>query len=165
VPGRESINSAIQRVTLVSGASNMVFNGLAAWLLLGGGANLTFAGNHSFAVDVAATAFILPFIVTLIVIPLNRRKRVANKLDAVRLDPAHWLEARLLGFPNQLTLQACIFGAATLLLATPLTLLPLWLLGIHEFTPLGYSVFKGVWAGLIAAALTRPMLLLAVREN
>jgi hypothetical protein len=163
--GTQHIADSIRHETLVSGLSNAVFNGLIAWLLLRAGSNLTLAGEHSFAVDVMATAFILPFIVTLIVIPLNQRKLAASKLTPVKLDAANWLHARLMRFPDSLWLRALWFGFFTMLLVTPLTLFPLWALGIHEFTPAAYSVFKGIWAGLMAAAITTPMLLLALREN
>jgi hypothetical protein len=161
----QSISSTIRHETMVSGISNTVFNGLIAWLLLRAGSNLTLAGEHSFAIDVAATAFILPFIVTLIVIPLNQRKLAANKVSSVRLDSGSTLQAVLLRFPQNLWLRALGFGLLTMLIVTPLTLLPLWALGIHEFTPLAYSIFKGVWAGLMAAALTTPMLLLALGKG
>jgi hypothetical protein len=161
----QNISSTIRHETMVSGVSNTVFNGLIAWLLLRAGSNLTLAGEHSFAIDVAATAFILPFIVTLIVIPLNQRKLAANKVTSIRLDSGSPLQAVLLQFPENLWLRALGFGLLTMLIVTPLTLLPLWVLGIHEFTPLAYSIFKGAWAGLMAAALTTPMLLLALGKG
>jgi hypothetical protein len=163
--GARHIATTIRHETLVSGISNAIFNGLIAWLLLRAGSNLTLAGEHSFAVDIAATAFLLPFIVTLIVIPLNQRKRAANKVPTIRLDSRFALESLLLRFPGNLWARAFWFGALSMLLITPLTLLPLWTLGIHEFTPLAYSVFKGMWAGLMAAALTTPMLLLALQDS
>ncbi len=163
--GAQHIATTIRHETLVSGISNTIFNGLIAWLLLRAGSNLTLGGEHNFAIDVAATAFILPFIVTLIVIPLNQRKRAANKVASVRLDARFTLESVLLRFPKNLWLRAFWFGLLTMLIVTPLTLAPLWVLGIHEFTPLAYSVFKGIWAGLVAAALTTPMLLLALQES
>lgn len=159
------IQATIRHETLVSGISNTIFNGLIAWLLLRAGSNLTLAGEHSFAVDVAATAFILPFIVTLIVIPLNQRKLAAEKVTSVRLSGDSLLQSILLRFPANLWLRALCFGALTMLIVTPLTLVPLWALGFHEFTPTAYSIFKGVWAGLMAAAITTPMILLALKEN
>ncbi len=163
--GAQHIATTIRHETLVSGISNTIFNGLIAWLLLRAGSNLTLGGEHNFAIDIAATAFILPFIVTLIVIPLNQRKRAANKVASVRLDARFTLESILLRFPENLWLRAFWFGLLAMLIVTPLTLAPLWVLGIHEFTPLAYSIFKGIWAGLVAAALTTPMLLLALQES
>ena len=163
--GAQHIATTIRHETLVSGISNTIFNGLIAWLLLRAGSNLTLGGEHNFAIDIMATAFILPFIVTLIVIPLNQRKLAANKVSAVRLDARFPLESLLLRFPKNLWLRALWFGFFTMLIVTPVTLVPLWALGIHEFTPIAYSVFKGIWAGLMAAAITTPMLLLALEES
>jgi hypothetical protein len=161
----QQLANTIRHESLVSGLSNTLFNGLIAWLLLRAGSNLTLTGEHSYAVDIAATAFILPFIVTLIVIPLNQRKRARNAAPSVRLDSGKQLQAILLRFPDNLWLRALCFGTLAMLIVTPLTLLPLWTLGLTEFTPTTYSIFKGVWAGLMAAALTTPMLLLALQES
>lgn len=156
---------AIRHEILVSGISNTFFNGVIAWLLLRNSSNLTLAGEHSFAVDVMATAFILPFIVTLIVIPLNKRKLRQNPALQVTLDQTRLMDFILLRFPANLWLRALCFGFATMLVISPITLVPLWAMGIHEFTPLAYSFFKGVWAGLMAAAITTPMLLLALSSE
>ena len=64
----------LQHEALVGGVSNAIFNGLIAWLLLRSGPSLAWGGEHSFAVDVVATALLLPLIVALIVIPLQRGK-------------------------------------------------------------------------------------------
>jgi len=58
---------------VVGGGSNTVFNGLIAWLMLKSGPPMVWSGPHSFAVDIAATALLLPLIVALIVIPLQRK--------------------------------------------------------------------------------------------
>ena len=159
------IQNTIRHETLVSGLSNTLFNGLIAWLLLRAGNNLTLTGEHSYIIDIAATAFILPFIVTLIVIPLNQRKRAANKVPSMQLDARHWLHAILLKFPTNLWSRAACIGTLSMLIITPIPLIPLWALGLHEFTPTAYALFKGVWAGAIAAVLTTPLLLLALQED
>jgi hypothetical protein len=159
------LGTHVHREVTVAGVSNALFNGVIAWLLLRGGGQLTLAGERSYAADIVATAFILPFIVTLIVIPLMQRKRRKGALPGVVLNSAHWLEAFLMRFPRGLATRALCLGAAGTLLFAPITLLPLWLLGVDSFTPLGFAIFKGAWAGLLAAALTPPMLLLAAQEN
>ena len=72
---------------LVGGISNTFFNGLIAWLLLRNGPPLAWGGEHSFVVDVVATGLLLPFIVALIVIPLQRGKLNKGKLQAIDLGP------------------------------------------------------------------------------
>src|SRR6056300_982921 len=75
----------IKHEILVGGISNTIFNGIIAWLLLRSGPALAWGGDHSFAVDVIATAFLLPFIVALIVIPLQRSKLNKGKLTPIDL--------------------------------------------------------------------------------
>ena len=161
---QQNIESHIRKESLVSGLSNIFFNGLIAWLLLRSGPNLAMFGEHGFAVDIAATAFILPFIVTLIVLPLTGRKLRSGQMHSLPADSSRKLHRLLGNFPAKLWQRACCFGALSLIIASPITLALLWTIGLIEFTPLAYAVFKGVWAGLIAGLLTRPMLLLVLLE-
>jgi hypothetical protein len=163
--GIVSIHSHIRHESLVSGISNLVFNGVIAWLLLRSGSKLTLGGENNYAVDIAATAFILPFIVALIVIPLNRRKLAAGKAPGVKLDRRLPLQAFLLRFPKGLGWQACWIALLAAVVFTPLTLAILWALDVQEFTPTAYAVFKGCWAGLLAATITGPLLMLALQEE
>ena len=56
-----------------------------------------------------------------------------------------------------------MFGLLGLLVIAPLTLLGFYLLGVQQVEPLHYALFKGVWAGLMAAVLVVPMVLVALR--
>ena len=159
-----SISQHIRKECAINGITNVIFNAVIAWLLLKGGADLTFGGENSFAVDLIATGFILPFIVTLIIIPLNRRQLNKQSLPSITLNQDHWVEAWLVRFPQGLFLRAVVFGFIGMLLLAPLTLLPLWLLGVEQFSPLVYALFKGLWAGAIAALLAVPMILLALNK-
>lgn len=161
---RNNIIQHIRKECTINGISNVFFNALIAWLLLKGGADLTLGGENNFAVDLIATGFILPFIVTLIIIPLNKRQLDKQALSPITLNQDHWMEGLLAKFPQGLFLRAVLFGCIGMLLLAPLTLLPLWLLGIEQFTPLAYAIFKGVWAGAIAALLAVPMILLALNK-
>ena len=75
-----SARTHLKHEVLVGGISNTIFNGIIAWLLLRNGPALAWGGQHSFAVDVIATALLLPLIVALIVIPLQRSKLRKGKL-------------------------------------------------------------------------------------
>jgi hypothetical protein len=46
-----------------------------------------------------------------------------------------------------------------------LSLLLLALIGVQDFTPLQYSIFKGIWAGVLASILVVPMILLALDQD
>ena len=95
----QDASAHLRHEVLVGGISNMVFNGLIAWLLLRGGSALTWGGEHSFVVDVLATAFLLPFIVALIVIPLQRGKLRKGKLQPLSLGPDSALQSLADRFP------------------------------------------------------------------
>lgn len=161
MPHPIAVRNQFRHEVLVSGISNTIFNGLIAWLLLRGGSNLTLGGEHSYIIDIIATAFLLPFIVALIVIPLNQRKQRSSKLPGVDIGAGHWL-ARA---PRGLFSRALAFGLVGATLFAPITLLLLWALGVTEFTPNSYALFKGLWAGLLAATLVGPMFLLALKKE
>jgi hypothetical protein len=157
--GRDHIRHEI----LVGGISNAVFNGLSAWLLLKNGPALLWGGKHSFMVDIIATGLLLPLIVALIVIPLQRSKLNKGKLQPVNLGPTAPMQALADRFPSSTFKSAVLFGLIGMLLIAPLTLAGFYLFGIEQVQPLQYAIFKGLWAGLIAAVLVVPMVLIALR--
>jgi len=155
--------SHLRKEALVGGVSNTLFNGLIAWLLLRGGPALGWSGQGSFVVDLLATGFLLPFIVALIVIPLQRRKLAAGSLAPMSLAPDHALQRWVNHMPAGTLGNALLFGLAGACLVTPPTLALLHLAGVQSIAPLPYALFKGIWAGLLAALLVIPMVLVALR--
>jgi hypothetical protein len=153
----------IRREILVGGISNTIFNGLAAWLLMKNGPDLRWGGEHSFVVDIIATGLLLPFIVALIVIPLQRSKLNKGKLQPINLGHGSLMQALADRFPATTFKSAVMFGLMGMLLIAPLTLAGFYLLGVEQVQPRQYAIFKGLWAGLIAAVLVVPMVLIALR--
>ena len=153
----------LKREALVGGVSNLVFNGLIAWWLLKGGSALTWSGSNSFVVDIFATAFILPFIVALIVIPIHKRKLAKGKIDTMYFGPDSQLQNWVSHLPASTPGNAFWFGIAGMCLAAPLPLLGFYLAGVEQMPPLHYAIFKGLWAGLMAAILVVPMVMSALR--
>lgn len=159
------VKKHLQHEALVGGISNAVFNGLIAWLLLRSGPSLAWGGEHSFAVDVIATAFLLPFIVALIVIPLQRRKMTRGALPTMSLGHDSTVQSLAERLPTATFKSALLFGLAGIALVAPLTLLAFYLAGVAQIAPLHYAIFKGLWAGLIAAVFVIPMVLCALRPR
>lgn len=157
------ISAYIKKETAISGISNTVFNGVIAWLLLRGGDALQWGGQHSFVIDLFATAFLLPFIVAFIVIPLQRRKVRQEKLPAMALDLESHTQRMVSRLPDSLFVNALLFGLAGTLLFAPLALLSFWALAIEQVQPVNYAIFKGFWAGLMATVLVIPMLMVGLR--
>jgi hypothetical protein len=156
-------NDHIRHEIVVSGVSNAIFNGLAAWLLMKNGPELRWGGAHSFAVDIVATGLLLPFIVALIVIPLQRGKLNKGALQPINLGPGSAMQALADRFPASTFKSAVLFGLIGMLLIAPLTLAGFYVFGVEQIQPLHYAVFKGVWAGVMAAVLVVPMVLIALR--
>lgn len=153
----------LKHEVLVGGISNTIFNGLIAWLLLKSGPALAWGGEHSFVVDVIATALLLPFIVALIVIPLQRSKLNKGKLQPIDLGHTSFVQRIADRLPAGTFKSALLFGLFGMCVIAPLTLLGFYLAGVEQVSPLNYSIFKGIWAGLMAAVLVIPMVLLALR--
>jgi hypothetical protein len=153
----------LRHEVLVGGVSNMLFNGLIAWLLLRNGPALAWGGEHSFAVDLLATGLLLPLIVALIVIPLQRGKLRKGKLQPIDLGPDSFTQSVADRFPASTIKSSLLFGLLGAGIIAPVTLGGVYLLGIDEIAPLNYAIFKGIWAGLMAAVLVIPMVLLALR--
>lgn len=162
--GVKNTRRYIQREALTNGITNTLANGLIAWWLLKGSPPLTWGGAHSFSVDVVATAFLLPLIVALIVIPLQRRKLRLGKQSLRPLNQNRWLERQLSRFPQTLWASALRFGLVGTLLFSPLTLAAFFALGIEHVAPAHYALFKGLWAGLLAAVMVVPMVMLGLSE-
>lgn len=154
----------LQHEALAGGISNALFNGVIAWLLLRSGPALAWGGEHSFVVDIFATTFLLPMIVALIVIPLQRSKLNKGKLQAINLGAGSRLQALADRFPTSTFKSALLFGLIGTLIIAPLTLLGFYLVGVEEVSPLNYAIFKGLWAGIMAAILVLPMVLAALRK-
>lgn len=150
---------------ITCGGSNAIFNGLAAWLLLRGGPALTWSGEPSFMMDIVLTALLLPLIVALIVIPMQRRKLRSGKLQAISLGPDSTLQSFADRFSGSTFLAALTFGLLGVCVIAPITLVGFKLVGVMLIEPLHYVLFKSAWTGTIAALLVLPMVLVALRKD
>jgi hypothetical protein len=157
-------NDHIRHEMLVCGISNAIINGLSAWLLFKSGPSLHWGGDHSFMVDVLATSFLLPLITALIIIPLQRSKLRKGKLNPINLGATSLIQSLANRFPASAFKSALAFGLIGMLMIAPLTLGGFYLFGVEEASAAQYTIFKGLWAGLIAAVLVVPMILIALRE-
>ena len=143
----------------------MIFNGLIAWLLLRNGSPLGWTGQGNFVGDIIATAFILPFIVALIVIPLQKKKLASGKLQAIDFGSTSALQSLVNRMPASTWKLGVIFGLIGALIFAPLLLALVHIAGIEQFSPLNYAIFKGVWAGALAGILVIPMVMCALRTQ
>lgn len=161
----QQITDYIRHQVMINGSTNAFANGIIAWWLLKDGRAMEWWGDKSFAIDIMATGFLLPFIVALIVIPLQKRKITSGKLPILTLDKGDWPQRWLIPFPKSMFLTSLLFGSAGLFLFSPLTFAAFLILGIDSITPANYSIFKGVWAGLVASILVGPMIMIGLRAE
>ena len=126
----------LKKEIMIGGGSNMVFNGLIAWLLLRGGEPLGWSGSGNFVGDVIATAFILPFIVALIVIPIHKRKLEKGKIEHMDFGKTSTLHSWVNRLPASTAGNAFWFGIAGMCIFAPLALLTFLIAGVEQFTPL-----------------------------
>lgn len=110
----------LKREALIGGTSNAVFNGLIAWWLLKAGSALAWSGKNSFVIDIFATAFILPFIVALIVIPIHKRKLAKGTINSMHFGPGSYLQTQVDRLPAGTPANAFYFGLVGLCLAAAL---------------------------------------------
>ncbi len=149
----KQFSAHVRREAVTNGITNAFFNGVIAWFLVKNRNVIPVWGEEGLAVDFAATSLILVFIVTLIVIPLARRKVAKGEYPG-----AVWqagVVRTFLDFMARRHLVACalLLGLMSVLVFVPPVLLMTELLGIAEFTPAHFALFKGFWAGLVAAGM------------
>jgi len=115
--------------------------------------------------DLILTSILLLFIVSLIVIPINRGKVMKGHIGSIQWSGSLWLHRLLSKFPRSVFGQACFFALVGLLFISPVTLLVIYGLGIDEMSVVNFVIFKAVWAGLMAGVMVGPMILVAIQSD
>jgi len=154
----------IRKEAMTNGISNAVFNGLAAWALLKDTEWMPMWGEPSIAIDITATAAILLFIVTLIIIPLNRSKKRKGKAPQFHWDDSKVLHRLYQRLPRGLVARAFCFAAFGIVVVAPISFLPYMVFGVEGMSGPAYAVAKGVWAGIMAAIMCIPMIQIGLAD-
>lgn len=141
---------------------NFLINAVIAWALFRALPVVPLWGPQSIMVDTLWTAFLLPFLSCLIVIPLERRAVRKGLLQPVAWrNPGHVL---LRWLPRPTFLRALVFGVLVVLLVPWPTWAVLSLLGVEGMSFWGFWAFKSLFAtGL--AALVVPVISLCALER
>jgi hypothetical protein len=152
----------VRHEAVTNGITNCFFNGVIAWFLVRTKEMIPVWGGQGLLVDFFATGLILLFIVTLIVVPLSRRKVRQGKLVPLPLPfNAYGQLIRFLA-RRHLSLSALMLGLIGAALFVPPTAAAMALLQIDSLSPMTFALTKGVWAGLVAGCMVPPMIHLAV---
>jgi hypothetical protein len=147
---------------LVPGVINVVIAAALGWLTFRSTTSIpVWAQSSSAGPDTLGTCFFLPAITCLIVTPLVRRHVRARTVEALA---PHALPRALERFHRPVPFRAPLLGLATLASVGVVAGLCFLALGIQEI-PLGpFLVFKAAFAGLLAAAVTPAIGLLALAD-
>ena len=141
------------RHTITNGITNALTNGLICWLLFRDKASLAFwDSSGGFAVDLLATGFLLAMIVTLILLPIQRKQLKLGSIHAGVLSASSPLTRQLV-VVTEPYLRAVVLASLLGLSTAGGTLLILHKISVHSFSAFHYSVFKGLWAGCFSGAL------------
>lgn len=138
---------------------NLVLNGAIAWFLLRDKPALTAWGEHGYGADLMITGFLLAALVAVFTMKIHRAKLAKGEHEPV--------PAAALGTLSRVATRndwsnSLLFGLAGALLGAG-TVGMLMLLPLPPFSPLAYAVFKGVWAGILAALVIPPAIKLGLR--
>ena len=137
---------------------NLVLNGVIAWFLLKDKPALTAWGEHGYGADLMITGFLLASLIAVFVIKIHRAKLAKGEHEAV---PPAALGTLACVATRSVWSNSLMFGLAGALVGAG-TVGMLMLLPLPPFSPLAYAVFKGVWAGILAALVVPPAIKLGL---
>ncbi len=148
----------VRKETIINVVINVVINCTIIWFLNRHKDTVSAFGDEGFRVDILATAFLLFFLMSLIVMSIHRALQKANKLPEFYINSQHWRHKLFGRLPYSVWVLALGFGLFALLVFAPLTIGVLAAFSITEFTPLAYTIGKGIWVAFFTAIMTRTII-------
>jgi len=135
---------------IVAVAINLLINGVIAWLLFRSISVIPLWGESSVAVDLLATAILLPLLTCLIVsriVSAQVRNGKIPPLPNARIPQSGWSLRSTAA--RGLFLGVCAFFLAALPVVAALTIAD-----SAAFESMGFIGYKAVWAGLLAGTVS-----------
>jgi hypothetical protein len=129
---------------------NLLLNTAIAWLLFRGMTVVPLWGRESIAGDTIGTAFVLPFLTTLIASTLVRGQVRAGHVPALELAD----RSPLRRLPRPLAARGAVLGGATLLVVGVPTATALAAAGVGDMALREFIAFKAVFAAALGAVVT-----------
>jgi hypothetical protein len=133
-----------------AGIVNFLLNAVIAWLLFRGMEVVPLWGQQSIAGDTIGTAFVLPFLSTLIASAVVRSQVRAGYVSAVALSARSALHR----LPRGLARRGAVLGLIGVVLTGLPTAALLDAAGVVEMAPREFIVFKALFAAALGALVT-----------
>jgi len=143
------LNTYMRREIGANVVINSLINVLIIWFSKKDGGILYTEGKEGYGIDIIATCFLLFFLMSLVVLAIQRSRVKSDKAPDFSWDKSLRLHRILARFPRSVWLSALLFGVLALFIYAPITLVALGTAGVSEFTPLNYTIFKGIWVALM----------------
>ena len=147
--------------SLVPFAINLVLNGVIGWAMFRGVETIPFWGESSIGADTLGTSFFLPAISCLIVTPLVRGQVRKGAAPAFTGALGGWIRP----FQRPLGVRAVALGLVCVPLAGGLAIALLSTFGVGALGFPSFLGFKALYAGVLAAAVTPAIALLALADQ
>ena len=165
---RGSVSPTLRRYLLLehgvgSAIFNFVLNGVIAWLLFRGVAEVPLWGQQSIAGDTIGTTLFLPLFTCLIVTPLVRRHLRARDLGP--LGSSVMADTLLRWLPVNTFRRGLSLGAACVVVVAPSAIGALAAIGTTGMPFWGFVAFKAAFAAGLALAVQPMIALWVVRSE
>ena len=128
---------------------NSLINVLIIWFTKKDSRILYTEGEEGYGIDIIVTCFLLFFLMSLVVLAIQRSRVKSGKAPDFNWEKSLRLHRILARFPRSVWLSALLFGVLALFIYAPVTLVALGAVGVTEFTPLNYTIFKGIWVAVM----------------
>ncbi|MDB6060165.1 MAG: hypothetical protein JWM78_268 [Verrucomicrobiaceae bacterium] len=150
----KSLHEHIVKETRNSFLINLAINGSLAWFIFRHRPTLALWGPNGFGQDMLVTALLLWLLLSVIVIAINRKKSKAGEFPQIAASDYPFMRRALRWLPRGIwAASTCLGFVGVILCALPL-LIAFHVLDVSMMSPLNYSIFKGLWAGAMAAVAT-----------
>jgi hypothetical protein len=149
----------VRRAAISNFVFNMLINGGLAWWLLRGNEFLTAWGAAAYGPDLLATGFLLSAAVAAIVMEINRRKAVREGSPPM---PGFWEPLRAVSGRSRW--GVCTAAGLIGLVLSALAVVVFASLATSLTVPV-YASLKGLWAGMLAAAIVGPATVLGLERG
>jgi hypothetical protein len=132
-----------------AGVFNVALNAGIAWAMFRGLETVPLWGQQSIAGDTIGTAFMLPFLTTLIA-----SRVVRGHVRRGRVAAMSWTDGAARFVPRGLSRRGALLGIVCLVAVALPAAAALGALGVDQMSFGSFVTFKAVFAGLLAAAVT-----------